>query len=88
MAWPGLVWSVLKGLKMLGAINPTCLWIGLDGIGISPDRSISRSPDGDNKLKEFDSYILLFMCDIGISKCQDMVPNIKIPSKTKVAPPH
>ena len=61
---------------------------GWDGIGISPDRSISRSPDGDNKLKEFDSYILLFMCNIGISKCQDMVPNIKIPSKTKVAPPH
>ena len=35
---------------MFGTIKPTCLWMdGWDGIGISPDRSISRSPSGDNK---------------------------------------
>ena len=60
MAWPGLVWSVLKGLKMSGAINPTCLWIGLDGIGISSDRSISRSPDGDKNFQTLLSNLFSF----------------------------
>ena len=42
-----------------------------------------------NEWKGFDSYSsYFFMRNIGISKCQDMVPNIKMPSKTKVAPPH
>merc|ERR1712032_440925 len=33
LAVPGLVWSVLKGLKMFGTINPTCLWMGWDWMG-------------------------------------------------------
>ena len=40
----------MKGLEQFGTLKPTCLWMGwMDGI--SPDRSISRSPDGDNKGK-------------------------------------
>ena len=46
LSLPGLVWSVLKGLKMFGTIKPKC---HLDWDGISPDRSISRSPSGDKK---------------------------------------
>jgi len=31
LAWPGLVLSVLKGLKMFGTIKPKCC--GMDGMG-------------------------------------------------------
>ena len=37
----------MKGLEQFGTLKPKCHRMGLDGI--SPDRSISRSPSGDNK---------------------------------------
>ena len=36
----------MKGLEQFGTLKPTCQWMD----GISPDRSISRSPGGDKKL--------------------------------------
>ena len=45
---PHLVWSELNSLAQFWTLKPICR--RMDWIGISPDRSISRSPGGDKNI--------------------------------------
>ena len=62
----------MKGLKQFGTLKPKCHRMdGMGWDGISPDKSISRSPGGDNKEMSLSAAIKLTNVRFNtIFKCQ------------------